>query len=47
MIDESLQNLKAETALKALIGRLKPRYQIASRPQLLPLVLMLDPSLRD
>jgi len=47
MIDESLQNLKAETALKALIGRLKPRYPIASRPQLLPLVLMLDPSLRD
>jgi hypothetical protein len=47
MIDESLQNQKSEAALKALIGRLKPRYKIASRPELLPLVLMLDPSLRD
>ena len=47
MIDESLQNMKADTALKALIERLKPRYSIASRPELLMLVMMVDPTLRD
>jgi hypothetical protein len=45
MIDESLQNAKADAALQAMIARLKPRYQVASRPELLMLVKLLDPTL--
>ncbi len=47
MIDESLQNQKSEAALKALIERLKKRYKISSRSELLMLVMILDPTLRD
>jgi len=45
MIDESLQNLKAEAALNALLERLERRYEIASRPELVMLVRLADPSL--
>jgi len=45
MIDESLQNQKADQALQAFIERLRPRYEIASRPELLMLVKLVDPTL--
>jgi hypothetical protein len=45
MIDESLQNQKSEAALNAMIARLKPRYPIAWRPELVPLIKLVDPTL--
>ncbi len=45
MIDESLQNQKADEALKAMIARLKPRYPIAWRPELVMLIKLVDPTL--
>lgn len=45
MIDESLQNSKADEALNAMIGRLKPRYEVAWRPDLVMLIKMVDPTL--
>lgn len=47
MIDESLQNQKAEAALKALIARLRTRFHIESRPELLPHVAFRDPTIDD
>ena len=45
MIDESLQNQKSEAALQAMIGRLKQRYAVAMRPELLMLVKLVDPTI--
>ena len=45
LIDESLQNQKSEEALKAMVARLKPRYRIASRPELVNLIKLVDPTL--
>jgi hypothetical protein len=45
MIDESLQNQKSEEALNAMIARLKPRYPIAWRPELVTLIKLVDPTL--
>jgi hypothetical protein len=45
MIDESLQNQKADEALKAMIARLKPRYPIAWRPEQVMLIRLVDPTL--
>lgn len=44
-IDESLQNIKSDEALQAMIERLKKRYEIAWRPELLMLVKLVDPTL--
>jgi PPIC-type peptidyl-prolyl cis-trans isomerase-like protein len=44
MIDESLQNQKADEALQAMIGRLKRRYEIAWRPEKVMLVRLVDPT---
>lgn len=46
MIDESLQNMKADEALNAMIGRLEKRYEIAWRPELVMLIKMVDPTLQ-
>jgi hypothetical protein len=45
MIDESLQNQKSEAALNAMIARLKPRYPIAWRPELVMLIKLVDSTL--
>ncbi len=45
MIDESLQNIKADQALQAMIERQKKRYEIAWRPELVMLVRLVDPTL--
>jgi hypothetical protein len=45
MIDESLQNQKSDAALKAMIARLKPRYPVAWRPELVQLIKLVDPTL--
>lgn len=47
MIDESLNNIKADEALQAFIGRLKKNYEIAWRPELVMLIKLVDPSLED
>jgi hypothetical protein len=47
MIDESLNNIKADEALQAFIGRLKQKYEIAWRPELVMLIKLIDPSLED
>ena len=46
MIDESLQNPEADAAVQALIERLKPRYEIAWRPELVPLIKLVDPTVQ-
>jgi parvulin-like peptidyl-prolyl isomerase len=45
MIDESLQNQKSDEALKAMIARLKPRYPVVWRPELVMLIKLVDPTL--
>ncbi len=45
MIDASLQNIKAEQALQAMIERQKKRYEIAWRPELVMLIKLVDPTL--
>jgi len=45
LIDESLQNQKADEALKAMVARLKPRYPVAARPELVMLIKLVDPTL--
>ena len=45
MIDESLQNVKADQATQALVARLGRRYRIASRPELVMRVRLEDPTL--
>jgi hypothetical protein len=45
MIDESLQNIVSDEALQAMIGRLKKRYEIAWRPELVMLIKLVDPTL--
>jgi len=47
MIDESLQNMKTDEALQALVGRLQKRYNVASRPQLMMLIKLSDPTIKD
>jgi hypothetical protein len=44
MISESLTNQRSDEALQAMIARLKTRYEIAWRPELLMLVRMVDPT---
>jgi len=44
MIDESLQNQKSDAALQALIERLRKRYEIAWRPELVMLIRLVDPT---
>jgi hypothetical protein len=44
MIDESLQNQKSEQALQAMIERLKQRYDVAWRPELVTLIRLVDPT---
>ena len=44
-IDENLQNQKSDEALQAMIARLKPRYDVAWRPELVNLIKLLDPTL--
>lgn len=44
MIDESLQNQKSDEALQAMIERLKKRYDIAWRPELVMLIRLVDPT---
>jgi hypothetical protein len=45
MIDESLQNLKTEQALQALIARHQKKYAIASRPEMVMRIKLLDATL--
>jgi len=45
IIDESLQNQKSEAALAAMVDRLKARYRIAWRPELVMLIRLVDPTL--
>src|SRR5262249_40229009 len=45
MIDESLQNMKSEAALDAMIERLKKRYPAAMRPDMVMLIKLVDPTL--
>jgi len=47
LIEESLQNIRAEEMLKALLARLRKRYRIESRPQLVMRIKLMDPALRD
>jgi hypothetical protein len=41
-VDESLQNIKSEQALNAMLGRLKRRYRIEARPELVMRVRLVD-----
>ena len=43
MADESMQNIKAEQALRAMIDRLRKRYTIRSRPELVMRIKLVDP----
>ncbi len=45
MIDESLQNMKADAALQAMIERQRKKYSIAWRPELVMLIKLVDPTL--
>jgi parvulin-like peptidyl-prolyl isomerase len=45
MVDANLQNLKAEALLQAMLKRLRKRYHIMSRPELVMQVLLYDPTL--
>lgn len=45
LIVESLQNQKMEQALEAMIDRLRKRYEIAMRPELVMLIKLVDPTL--
>lgn len=47
MVAESLQNIKSEQALNAMLERLKTRYSIESRPELLMLIKLVDPTLNE
>jgi len=44
LVDESLQNIKAEAELKRLIARHSRNYKITSRPELVMRVNLVDPS---
>jgi hypothetical protein len=46
LVDESLQNIRAEEMLKALIERLRKRYRIESHPELVMRVHLADPTFR-
>jgi hypothetical protein len=46
LIDESLQNIKAEAALKKFIARHSKSYHIESHPELVMRIDLVDPSLR-
>lgn len=47
MIDESLQNIRGEQALNALLERAKKRYKIVQRPELVDRIKLVDPTLDD
>jgi parvulin-like peptidyl-prolyl cis-trans isomerase-like protein len=46
IVDESVQNIDAEERLKALVERLKKRYRVESRPELVMRVRLADPTLQ-
>jgi hypothetical protein len=46
-VDESLQNIRAEELLNALIARHEKRFRIMSRPELLMRVHLMDPAARE
>jgi hypothetical protein len=46
LVEESLQNIKAEEMLNALLARLRKRYRITSRPELVMRIDLVDPTLR-
>lgn len=45
--DESLQNIKGEKLLNEMLGRLKKRYPVASRPEIVMSIRLVDPTLQD
>jgi hypothetical protein len=45
LVDESLQNIKAEEKLKEHLARWKKRYKIEMHPELIMRVRMVDPTL--
>jgi len=47
VIDESLQNLKSDEALQSLVERLKKRYEIRWRPELVTLVRLAQSTPQD
>jgi hypothetical protein len=47
MIDESLQNIRAEESLKNMLARASKRYHIVTRPELLDRVRLVDSTLDE
>ena len=47
LVDESLQNIKAEARLKEFLARRKKLYKIEMHPELLARVRMVDPTLME
>lgn len=47
LVDESLQNIRAEQMLNAMIDRLSKRYKIESRPELVMRIKLVDPTLNE
>jgi hypothetical protein len=45
--DESVQNIKAEQLLKAMLARLRPRFPISADPGLVTRIALTDPTLDD
>ncbi|MBK7369538.1 MAG: hypothetical protein IPJ04_17095 [Candidatus Eisenbacteria bacterium] len=45
LVDESLQNIRAEQMLNAMIDRLSKRYKIESHPELVMRIKLVDPTL--
>jgi hypothetical protein len=43
LIDESLQNIKAQAAIDAMLARLQQRYPVTMRFDLMPLIRLVDP----
>lgn len=43
LIDESLQNIKAQAAIDAMLARLQQRYTVTMRFDLMPLIRLVDP----
>jgi hypothetical protein len=45
-VDESLQNIRADEMLKALVARHQKRYKIEAHPELVMRILLTDPAVR-
>jgi hypothetical protein len=45
MIDESLQNMKSDEALQKMLARLRTRYEVRSRPELVMQIRLVDPTI--